>query len=50
MRTSFYLIGLSFFIWQSITIVSTLYGRIDSRVNQLENQIELIIQRLDNEN
>jgi hypothetical protein len=45
MRTNLLLIGLSLFIWQSITIVSTLYNRIDSRVNQLE----IIIKRLDNE-
>jgi len=46
MKTNLLLIVLSFFIWQSITIVSTLYNRLDARTNQ----IELLIQRLDNGN
>ncbi len=46
MKINLLLIALSLLIWQSITIVSTLYSRLDARATQLE----LIIQRLDNEN
>ena len=46
MRTNLLLIAVSFLIWQSIAITSTLYNRLETRANQ----IELLIQRLDNEN
>ena len=46
MKTNLLLIVLSFFIWQSITIVSTLYKRLDARTTQ----VELLIQRLDDGN
>jgi len=45
MRTNLLLIAVSFLIWQSIAITSTLYNRLETRANQ----IELLIQRLDNE-
>ena len=43
MRTNLFLIALSFLIWQSIAITSTLYNRLETRATQLE----LIIQELE---
>jgi len=45
MRINLLLIALSFLIWQSISITSTLYNRLENRANQ----IETLIQRLENE-
>jgi len=46
MRTKLLLIAFLLLSWQSYAIISTLYERLETR----SNQIELLIQRLDNEN
>ena len=40
MKTNLLLIALSILIWQSITIVSTLYNRLDARTNQIEQLLK----------